>query len=426
MSLPSPSEPRQPLRRLRAALTVRALLAGAAGFAGVALLQPEAAPVAAGGFVLLAACVLWPRRIAPRAISPKRPALERRQIVLWPEAGMKAVVETMRQPALMLDRNMMLRYRNSMSERAFGSMALGDPISLRFRAPELLAAIEAVIKGSGPASVGYTERRPTERTWSVEIAPIPAPQGEAPYFFLVLFQDRSAERRVERIRTDFVANASHELRTPLASMRGFIETLQGPAKDDAAARVRFLAIMHEQAARMSRLIDDLLSLSRIEMKRDVRPEERADLKGVLQEVCEILGPLAEENDVVLEWQPPAEDFVINGDHDELIQVFSNLVENACKYGSSGGRIVLTLAAVQEGGARYFDASVQDFGPGISAEHVPRLTERFYRVDVDASRLKRGTGLGLSIVRNILVRHRARLVVTSKIGEGSTFTARFAR
>ena len=216
----------------------------------------------------------------------------------------------------------------------------------------------------------------------------------------------------------------HDLRTPLASLAGFIETLQGPARDDAAARERFLAIMRDQAARMSRLIDDLLSLSRIEMKRHLPVKTPVDLTNIVQTVEDQIAPLAEELGVSIELDLPQTPVFVAGEEDELLQVFSNLVENACKYGQSGGRVTVRVLQGEERGRPVIDGSVIDYGPGIAPEHVPRLTERFYRVDVANSRSKRGTGLGLSIVRNILLRHKGRLLVHSEVDKGSTFTARF--
>lgn len=418
----SPEIAGRPLGARRVVSVVRVLAVGFAGFAGIAILYPEAATAStAGGLGLLLACLL-PRRGARR--TRLGDDLRRRQAPLWPDVGTKAVVEAMTEPAFLIDRNLLLRYRNAVSEQAFGNMALGDAISLRFRSPELLAAIEASVEGRRIGNTEFVEGRSADRSWSVDILPIPVPQDERPAFFLLLFRDRTSERRIERMRTDFVANASHELRTPLASLIGFIETLQGPAKEDPVARARFLEIMRDQAARMSRLIDDLLSLSRIEMKRHVAVVGRVDLEDILSEVRELMAPVAAEAGITIEHLRGAGPHIVAGDRDELVQVFSNLVENASKYGESGKRVLVSAKRVRERGSVFVDASVQDFGPGIAPEHVPRLTERFYRVDVGSSRAKRGTGLGLSIVRNILVRHRARLVVTSVVGEGSTFTARF--
>jgi two-component system phosphate regulon sensor histidine kinase PhoR len=237
---------------------------------------------------------------------------------------------------------------------------------------------------------------------------------------MLLVDDMSERRNADRVRVDFVANASHELRTPLASLAGFIETLQGPARDDPAARERFLSIMHEQAERMSRLVNDLLSLSRIEMKAHVRPSDRVDLSTVISHVADSLEPLARDLGVVVETVLPETTVTLIGDRDELTQVFENLIENACKYGQNGQRVVVTLGV--DGGGTH--VSVRDFGPGIPDEHIPRLTERFYRVDLETSRRHRGTGLGLAIVKHILARHQARMSVESRLGEGSTFTVTF--
>ncbi|WP_245413672.1 ATP-binding protein [Mangrovicella endophytica] len=399
----------------------RVAVAAVVGFGIVILLEPSIGWKALAGLVALAIICLLPQR--PRPPKALRDP-QSRTTPTWPDDGVKAAVEALPDPAFVLGRDLTLRYRNAVSAVAFGPLTMGDPVALRFRSPEFLAAIEAAAASQSGGSALYDEKRPVERHWEAQIAPIPAAGSAAPHFFLLLFRDRTAERRVERMRTDFVANASHELRTPLASLIGFIETLQGPAKGDAAARERFLGIMREQAARMSRLIDDLLSLSRIEMKRNVPLTAHVDLGAILAKVREQMAPLAAELGVTIDYTPSDRHWTVAGDTDELMQVFANLVENACKYGESGKRVVLHLSEGVEGGRAFIDASVQDFGPGIPPQHVPRLTERFYRVDVGNSRAKRGTGLGLSIVRNLLLRHRARLLIVSEPGQGSTFTARF--
>jgi two-component system phosphate regulon sensor histidine kinase PhoR len=232
----------------------------------------------------------------------------------------------------------------------------------------------------------------------------------------------SEQDRLTRMRADFVANASHELRTPLASLRGFVETLQGAAKDDAQARERFLKVMGEQAERMTRLVDDLLSLSRVEMREHLPLAERVDLNEAVAHVIQALQPIASDAGTAIEFQGMAEPAVIRGDRDEIVQVFQNLVQNAIKYGKPGGHIAVRVTREAAAGGRpaRFVASVTDDGPGIAPQHLPRLTERFYRVSVAASREKGGTGLGLAIVKHILNRHRGELAITSKVGQGSTF------
>ena len=223
------------------------------------------------------------------------------------------------------------------------------------------------------------------------------------------------------MRSDFVANASHELRTPLASLRGFIETIQGPARGDPKAQERFLGIMLDQATRMSRLVDDLLSLSRLELKSHIAPDQTVDLKPLIIHVSDALLPLAEELGVEIRLHLPEGRVDVLGDRDELIEVIENLIENACKYGQEGKFVDVFLKG---GGRLPVEVNVIDKGPGIPAEHVPRLTERFYRVSVADSRSKKGTGLGLAIVKHILTRHRARLLVKSELGKGTEFTVRF--
>ena len=256
--------------------------------------------------------------------------------------------------------------------------------------------------------------------------PVEITEGEAgalTKLTLLSLDDLTPLRRVEEMRADFVANASHELRTPLASLSGFIETLQGPARDDPAACERFLAIMKSQAARMARLIDDLLSLSRVELNAHVQPQTTVDLVSIVRQVADALQMLARDRDVTISITSPPEPLMVRGDRDELTRVFENLVENALKYGASGRRVELTLT--RSPGEPGGDAivTVRDYGPGIAAEHLPRLTERFYRIDVGQSRAEGGTGLGLALVKHILNRHLGRLTIESSLGAGAVFTVR---
>jgi two-component system phosphate regulon sensor histidine kinase PhoR len=223
------------------------------------------------------------------------------------------------------------------------------------------------------------------------------------------------------MRADFVANASHELRTPLAALSGFIETLQGSARDDGKARERFLVIMQEQARRMARLIDDLLSLSRIELNAHRRPDTSVDLAPIIRQVMDGLQTLARDRGVTVQIGGAAA-LAVLGDRDELVRVFENLVENALKYGAAGKRVDISLTEGKspEGEPEAL-VGVRDYGPGIAPEHLPRLTERFYRVDVTESRAQGGTGLGLALVKHILNRHRGRLLIESVAGAGAMFT-----
>jgi two-component system phosphate regulon sensor histidine kinase PhoR len=265
-----------------------------------------------------------------------------------------------------------------------------------------------------------------DRSYEAIVVPIgrsPDRQPRSQEFVLVTFRDLTPLRRVEEMRADFVANASHELRTPLAALSGFIDTLQGAARGDAAAQERFLPIMHAQATRMARLIDDLLSLSRIELNAHRRPDTRLDVVPLVRQVVDGLQTLARDRDVTVTVRAPAQPQMVLGDRDELIRVFENLIENALKYGASGKRVDVTVAPAElADGAPELRIAVRDYGPGIAPEHLPRLTERFYRVDVGESRAQGGTGLGLALVKHVLNRHRGRVSIASTLGSGATFTA----
>jgi two-component system, OmpR family, phosphate regulon sensor histidine kinase PhoR len=311
-----------------------------------------------------------------------------------------------------------------MAEDLFGSRRRGGHVASMSRDPELLGAVDQALLSGATCSVELHERVPVERRLLATVAPLDQLRsgGDGPAL-LISFRDLSDQDRLARMRADFVANASHELRTPLASLRGFVETLQGAAKDDVQARERFLKVMGDQAERMTRLIDDLLSLSRVEMREHLPPAERVDLNDAVAHVIQSLQPIAGQTGTTIEFRRLEAPAVIRGDSDEIVQVFQNLVQNAIKYGKRGGRIDVGIAREPAGGGRpaRFIASVKDDGPGIAPQHLPRLTERFYRVSVAASREKGGTGLGLAIVKHILNRHRGELDVTSKVGQGSTFS-----
>jgi len=303
----------------------------------------------------------------------------------------------------------------------------GELALLSLRIPEVVDAVKRAGVSRRPERAEFAERVPAERWFEVTATPMPdhaGNGGRSSHRLLLTFRDLTPIRRVEEMRVDFVANASHELRTPLAALSGFIETLKGPARNDVAARERFLDIMEAQAKRMARLIDDLLSLSRIELSAHVRPQTPVELLPIVRQVVDALQMLARDRGVTVSVSAPEGSLVVSGDRDELIRVFENLIENALKYGASGKRVEITLSrAFNVGGDEDAVAAVRDYGPGISGEHLPRLTERFYRVDVTESRAQGGTGLGLALVKHIMNRHRGRLSIESRSGEGAIFTVR---
>ena len=346
--------------------------------------------------------------------------------------GLKQVVSTLPDPAIALDADGHVVLCNDLAVAMLDALREGQHISSVIRAPTVLDALEGVAKSGETTRVDYEQRVPLERRFEVYIAPLPVPPEAADAkhepSLLMMLRDLTQQERVERMRADFVAYASHELRTPLAAVLGFIETLQGAARNDAKAREQFLELMRTQATRMTRLIDDLLSLSRIELNAHVRPDSMVDLEPAVGHVLEYLAPLARDGGIDIETDFRIPGVQVMGDRDELVQVFQNLVENAMKYGQSGKRVEVTVepGPTSPEGDEFIDLKVRDFGPGISPEHLPRLTERFYRVDVGESRAKGGTGLGLAIVKHIVNRHRGRLIIESAPGEGSTFTIRLPR
>ena len=326
--------------------------------------------------------------------------------------------------AIVLDRDGRVIAFNAAASTIAPSLRRGEPALITLRMPELVDAIRRATVSRTAQRVEFFERVPLDRWFEAFVTPVKLPNvsdGRSD-ILLMTFNDLTPLRRVEEMRADFIANASHELRTPLAALLGFIETLQGTAKDDAVARSKFLTIMQGQATRMARLIDDLLSLSRIELNAHLHPSTPLDLAPIVRQVADGLQTLARDRDVAIKVATPPDTLIVLGDRDELIRVLENLVENALKYGASGKRVDIRLSPANAAdGTPEAIASVRDYGPGIAPEHLPRLTERFYRVDVRESRAQGGTGLGLALVKHILNRHRGRLSIESASGAGATFS-----
>ncbi len=291
------------------------------------------------------------------------------------------------------------------------------------RQPNLLDCIERVLSGSEMrAETTYLATRASrDTTYRAIAARIETDPGPA---LLVSFIDVTELQEAGQMRRDFVANVSHELRTPLTALLGFIETLRGAAKDDPNARDRFLEIMEREASRMNRLVRDLLSLSRVEAEERMRPSETSDFAAILRSSVSSLRPMADQSGVVVNMTGADGSVEVRGDPDQLAQITSNLIENAIKYGASGGRVDVSLSeAANVASVRGMAVTlvVQDHGDGFDPVHVPRLTERFYRVDSHRSREMGGTGLGLAIVKHIVNRHRGRLRIESETGRGAQFT-----
>jgi two-component system phosphate regulon sensor histidine kinase PhoR len=329
-------------------------------------------------------------------------------------AALQALLTHLPDPIILVDSDTLVSEMNAAARALLPTLRLGQPLSFGLRTPDVLAAVAQATPGF-PIRVDYREGGAAERIFAVEVTALKAIAAKRSGAML-FFRDLTEARRLERMRVDFIANVSHELRTPLTSLVGFIETLQGPARDDAAARERFLTIMQSQAWRMTRLVDDLLSLSRIELREHIAPNTSIDLHAVALQIIDTLAPMARERGVEISLDAAAGPLTVRGERDELLRIVENLVENAVKYGESGGRVDVTIV-LRDGQVAF---SVRDYGPGIAPEHLPRLTERFYRVDAAKSREKGGTGLGLAIVKHIVNRHRGRLIIESEPGKGAVF------
>ncbi len=332
------------------------------------------------------------------------------------------LLDAMPAAAVLVGRDGRVMATNRTAQGLFGAGMVGRPYAFTLRHPDLGEAIASALSQGRAAGARMSVTGPGgEAIYRVHVHPLDdAARGGV----LCTIEDVSEEERVSRMRRDFVANVSHELRTPLTAILGFIETLRGPARADPEARDRFLAIMAREAGRMSRLVRDLLSLSRVEAEERLRPVGRVDLAAIAGSAVAMLRPLAEEAGVGLLLEGAEMPRPVIGDADQMVQMLHNLIENAIRYGGSGGEVRVSLgpAAAEpwlpEGGVA---VAVADRGEGIDPVHLPRLTERFYRVDPHRSQAAGGTGLGLAIVKHIVNRHRGRLRIESRRGEGSTFT-----
>lgn len=329
------------------------------------------------------------------------------------EASLAEVIQALPDPALAVDDELRVTHANAALCEVLETDPAGQHLSASIRNPAVLEAVAAARAGTGGLSVEYELRVPVLRSFRLHAAPLGAGRG-----VLLVLRDLTREQQIERMRADFVANASHELRTPLTALSGFLETIMGAARNDEKAQVKFLGLMRSQADRMRRLIDDLLSLSRIEMNEHVRPQGEVDLAQLAAHVCDVLSGMAREQGCELRLAAEGP-LTVTGSRDELVQVVQNLAENALKYASSGKLVEIVLGSDGE----WAELTVRDHGPGIAPEHLPRLTERFYRVNVQESRSRGGTGLGLAIVKHIVNRHRGRLTIASEIGNGSEFTVK---
>lgn len=419
-----------------------------------AVLHREAAPLLLSGAGVTAVLTWLINRRAPAAAAPEVET-QRPPVVVedGEEALLGAAFEALEDPVLIVGggeaddiagRRVLLA--NAAARELLRLQTRGALLLSAIRDPSVLEAVDEALYGGLDRVTDYTPGGARDRRWRAFSRPLP-PSGDGQPLALLLLRDETDARRMEMMRVDFLANASHELRTPLASLSGFIETLKGHARQDDAAREKFLDIMSAQAERMGRLVADLLSLSRIELNEHIPPSGRVDLARAAADVVDAVTLLARERDVTIRLDGEAAGVAVVGDRDEIIQVIQNLVDNAVKYSPPGATVELsvqrglsaeTVAADwpdglarlplvtpdREGATAYAAVTVRDRGPGMARENLPRLTERFYRVEGQKSGPKEGTGLGLAIVKHIVNRHLGGLAVASAPGQGTAFTAWF--
>lgn len=354
--------------------------------------------------------------IAPEAAEPPGPPPAQSSL-----GGGAEVLKRLPSCIILVDAEGRTVFANDLSDLGVATMRIGEHFTVSLRAPGLIDAVNQALTAGASTSVVFSRRRAQERHFSAFVGPVP--EGAGDVRAMIVVTEETQTRRAEQLHRDFVANASHELKTPLASITGFIETLQNTARSDPAVHERFLGIMAAQAERMKRLVEDLLSLNRIELKEHVPPREQVDLSAVLEAAVAATVESAPDTGVISAPAPSAPGAagpMVRGEENELSQVFINLIENAYKYGSN--RRAPAIRFVEQPDRRgLIGVSVEDHGPGIAKEHLPRLTERFYRVDASASRNSGGTGLGLAIVKHVVSRHRGELTVESALGRGSVFT-----
>jgi two-component system, OmpR family, phosphate regulon sensor histidine kinase PhoR len=375
--------------------------------------QVPAEAAAAAWLAFTAGAAIIPRSGLP---APYRPLLLAPGAADEPVLVAASVIEALPDPAIILARDGAILSCNAKAAELFGALKPGAHISSALRSPPVLDAVADCGPEKKQQTVVFSDRVPIERHLAATVSCL-SPKGENDPGILLFLRDLTEQRRLDQLRSDFIANASHEIKTPLASLIGFIETLQGAARHDEAARERFLPIMAKQAERMARLIDNLMSLSRVQMRAHLKPQGVVEISELVVQACHALEPMAAEAAIRVEVHTELEDATVLGDRDELTQVFINLVHNAIKYGRAGGGVSVSLQRQES----KIVISVEDDGPGIATEHLPRVTERFYRVPGSLALERGGTGLGLAIVKHVLNRHRGELRISSKVGEGSKFT-----
>ena len=331
------------------------------------------------------------------------------------------ILDGLADPVILIDEHRIFVDGNSAAFEIVGDDARGQDLADAIDSPQIVEAVDRVLQGEALQQGEAFIPSPVSRTYEIRVLDLSARNPNKAGWVMLVLHDVSSTKQAEKMRADFVSNVSHEMRSPLSTLLGFIETLRGPARDDLEAQERFLAIMEEEAKRMTRLINDLLALSKVEADEHIRPDMFIDIQKLLSEVVNILSVRANERDMCIKLNPALSLPMVVGDKDELVQVFRNLVDNAINYGTAGTTVQISAKCEEATPKAMISIAVTNQGEGIESKYLPRLTERFYRIDKGRSRATGGTGLGLAIVKHIVNRHRGRLEISSVSGESTIFT-----
>ncbi len=325
---------------------------------------------------------------------------------------------------LIVDKFKNIKFFNNSAKKKFGENNLDKHVATLLRVPDLLQNIDLVLSKKETITMDLELSSPSFQFFKVHLFSGPTSFVDDPDSVILFLKDLTDIIKAQRFKSDFVANVSHELKTPLVSIKGFLETISGHAKDDLKAQKKFIPIMLEQADRMESLIKDLLSLSRIELQEHIQPQDKVNLKEILSNVEDIhqknLKSFEFKNNI-------KDDFFIKGDHEKLIEVFSNIIDNSIKYSEKNKKIEINCG---QGNGKVigdsYTVSIKDNGIGIPTEQLPRITERFFRVDAAKSKKVGGTGLGMAIVKHIVNQHRGELEIKSEPQNGTEIKVHFSK
>ena len=330
-------------------------------------------------------------------------------------------LEDLPDQVLIIDKFKTINYANKSSKNHFGPNIENQNISSIVRDPSLLSQIDESLEKNKSGILDIEIKQPNFQFFKVSVMPGPKNLLADSDTVIIFFKDLTDIIKVQKLKSDFVANVSHELRTPLQSIKLGLETINnGHATKDLESQKKILPVVLQQTSRMENIVNDLLSLSRIELQEHIRPNDKVDLNEIISHSIELHQEILKKNNIKCEFEEKSKSIKTNGDRNRLIEVFNNLIDNAIKYSEKNKKIIIKTKIVEDS----FIAVIKDEGIGISKENIPQITERFFRVDPAKSKEVGGTGLGLAIVKHIVNQHRAEMIISSEINKGTEITLNF--